>query len=203
MLDAAVLCCDNHRSTVGRLVFVVGSSISGIACLSRLAAVLVPLVAAACTTTATEPETSRHTVALAESPEITLTVVNDQDRAVRFVGPLGNTFDVLAGESLSLRLVVVALADFEENVFRDWLVPAGPVAHRLVELDAPSLVDTDGLTGRLSYVLADARLGTLHLTAQRCSGEGWRRPGLGAAEFKVRLGSLPAAPLVLCPGNAD
>jgi len=148
------------------------------------------------------PQETQRIVALAESPEITLTVINSFDEAIRFVGPAGNTFDVLAGESLSLRLVVVSLAPFDEDMFRPWLVPVGQVQQLLAELDEPRLVHNDGLEGQLDYVSPEGALVTLRLTARRCPGRGWRAPGIEPAEFVVRAGPDIQPPVLLCPGGA-
>lgn len=154
-------------------------------------------VAAACAPLPTE-ETKR-TVALDESPEITLTIVNTHDGAIRLSGPLGNTFDVLEGEALSLRLVVVALGEFDESMFRPWLVPTGPVAQRLVELDEPGLIRLDGLGGQISFVLPNGEVRSLLLTAARCPGDAWRGRAVRPQEFTILTAQASAAPVRLCP----
>lgn len=160
---------------------------------------LVSLLVAACS--AVPPEQSRHRAALAESPELTLRVVNTYDRAVRLTGPGGNTFDVLSGESVDLRFVVVALADFESTAFRTWLVPVGPVEQRIVELDEPGLLQIVGLDIELHYLAPDGTRRIIRGTARGCQGAGWRAPGVTATDFVVRTASASGAPIPLCPGT--
>ena len=149
----------------------------------------------------TPVETARHRAALAESPELTLRVVNTHDRAVRLTGPGGNTFDVLSGESVDLRFVVVALADFEATAFRPWLVPVGPVEQRIVELDEPSLLRVVGLDIELHYLAPDGVRGVIRGSARGCQGSGWRASGVAATDFVVRTTSVPGAPIPFCPGT--
>ncbi len=165
-----------------------------------LAGAVLVLVLASCETP--PPGGTLRIVALAESAEITLTVVNTYDESIRFVGPAGNTFDVLSGESLSLRLAVVVLAAFDEDIFRPWMVPAGPVQHRLAELDEPTLVRIGGLDGQLDFLAPDGELRPVYVTARDCRGEGWRAQNAGPEEFVVRTDRVPSAPIRLCPGGA-
>lgn len=161
-------------------------------------AALVVAVAACAPTPSVE---TKRTVALHELPEITLTIVNTHDGAVRLSGPLGNAFDVLEGEALSLRLVVAALADFDESMFRPWLVPVGPVVRRLVELDAPGLIRLDGLSGQITLVLPNGDVGTILVTVRDCPGDGWLSRRAQAKEFTVASAEAPAAPIRLCPDS--
>jgi len=157
------------------------------------------LLGAACTVQ--PPDVVRHQAALAESPELTLRVVNTHGGAIRLTGPGGNTFDVLEGESVELRFVVVALADFEETLFRAWLVPAGPVVQRVVELDEPGLMHVTGLDIEIQYLAPDRSRQVIRGTARRCPGGGWRAPGVASTDFVVRTAAASGAPIPLCPGT--
>ncbi|MDA1060161.1 MAG: hypothetical protein O3C65_15930 [Proteobacteria bacterium] len=157
------------------------------------------LLSAACA--AQPPDAGRHQAALAESPELTLRVVNTHGGAIRLTGPGGNTFDILEGESVDLRFVVVALADFEEALFRAWLVPAGPVVQRIVELDEPGLMHTVGLDIEIQYLAPDRSRQVIRGTARRCPGAGWRAPGVSGTDFVVRTAAASSAPIPLCPGT--
>jgi len=155
------------------------------------------LLLAACGTPS--PPTATVKVALAESPELTFRIVNTHDGAIRLTGPSGNTFDVLAGEAVDLRFVVVALADFDEDFFRPWLVPAGPIVQKIVELDEPVLMRVTGLDIEVQYIAPDRTLGTLRGSARRCAGAGWRAAGVTETDFVVQTATASQAPIPLCP----
>jgi hypothetical protein len=162
------------------------------------AACIVALTLAACVTP--PPETGATKVALAESPELTLRIVNTHDGAIRISGPAGNTFDILEGESVDLRFVVVALADFQETFFRTWLVPAGPIVQTVAELDEPGLMTISGLDVEIHYLVPDQSRSVIRGSARRCPGPGWRAAGVTETEFVVRTTAATSAPIPLCPG---
>ena len=161
-------------------------------------AIIAALVLAACA--APPPDTGAFKVALAESPELTLRVVNTHDGAIRINGSAGNTFDILEGESVELRFVVVAIADFQETFFRPWLVPAGPIVQRIAELDEPGLMTISGLDVEIRYLAPDRAQGVIRGSARRCPGAGWRAAGVAETDFVVRTASASSAPIPLCPG---
>jgi hypothetical protein len=162
-----------------------------------LVAPFVLFILAAC---ATPPPSTDVTVALAESPELTLRIVNTHEEAIRLTGPGGQTFDVLAGEAVDLRFVVVAVADFQESFFRPWLVPAGPIVQKIVELDEPGLMSVRGLDVEIQFIAPDSNTETIRATARRCPGAGWRAAGVVETDFVVRTASASGAPIPLCPG---
>mgnify|MGYP007123537533 CR=1 FL=1 len=161
-------------------------------------AFIAALVLAACATP--PPDEGTVKVALAESPELTLRVVNTNDGAIRISGPGGNTFDILEGESVDLRFVVVAIADFQESFFRPWLVPAGPIIQQIAELDEPALMTTSGLDVEIHYLAPDRSEAVIRGSARRCPGAGWRAAGVAETDFVVRTASASSAPIPLCPG---
>jgi|APSaa5957512535_1039671.scaffolds.fasta_scaffold92900_2 hypothetical protein len=161
-------------------------------------ACIAALILAACA--APPPDAGAFKVALAESPELTLRVVNTHDGAIRISGPAGNTFDILEGESVDLRFVVVAVADFQETFFRPWLVPAGPIVQKIAELDEPGLMTTSGLDVEIHYLTPDRSRAVIRGSARRCPGAGWRAAGVSETEFVVRTASASPAPIPLCPG---
>lgn len=155
------------------------------------------LLVAACVA---PPPVGNVTVALAESPELTLRVVNTYDEAIRLSGPGGNTFDVLAGEAVDLRFLVVAIADFQEAFFRPWMVPAGPIVQKIVELDEPGLMSVRGLDVEIQFIGPNGSTVTVRASARRCPGAGWRAPGVVETDFVIHAASVSGAPIPLCPG---